>query len=213
MITHSARPDPLKAYRISFPLNVQREGKKIKFSTPVRWSPTTMSNSISISISFSGNKYDIESTSTSSLTELQIIIHSLTKVNPSRQCLIFKGKKLDLIKSSQSTLTSLGLINHSKLALIGTIDDELIKSNIANDQRLKKKAAYLYHSSHTTPQLRSTTIVSINDNDDAYSFQKIIPFPESVPCLNQRSKMLDRLSEDPAIRQIMISRKYQVGIL
>lgn len=165
-----------------------------------------------LTILFNRQRIELDLDSNSTLLQLQASIYQFTQVSIARQSLIFKGKKLDH-NSPSSSLSELGLKHQDKITLIGTIDHQLRIISEAADLRSKKQAAYYFHAARPTQTLRTTAIGSIGDNSDAYSFHKIVPFPPSVPCLKERSAMLDRLSQDPAIRQIMISRKYQVGVL
>lgn len=46
-----------------------------------------------------------------------------------------------------------------------------------------------------------------------FKFRRVMPFGRDVAHYDERVKMLNRLASDPAVRHVMVKRKYTVGIL
>jgi hypothetical protein len=133
-------------------------------------------------------------------------LYTTFHVPPTAQKLILKGKQLITDASPISSLFP----PHSKLLLVGPVSSDLAALQAADDLRRRKAAAYSYHALHR-PSLRKTGQGTLEG--PKYTFLKIVPFPPSVPVMEKRERMLQRLVEDPAIIDVMKRHEFVVGTL
>lgn len=146
------------------------------------------------------------------LADLQRQLHELFDVEPSAQkILLQKGKKLQL-EDPTALLSSLLPSNTSsssplKLLLIGPTSSSLSSLLSSQSIRQQKHSAYLHHAAHPHAPVRNTTDAAELSEKEKWRFGVLKPFGEETPCFEQRRKMLERLSEDRAIRDVMERHK------
>lgn len=136
-------------------------------------------------------------------------LYDLFSVPPATQKIIHRGKQLQLLPPS--TPISSVLPPGAKLMLIGAKEVELQSSQRAAEERQKKKAAFDYHKKNPGPKPRNTRVGGVEDGE--YGFERVVPFPPEVPSEDARKKMLDRLLNDEAIKDIMKRHQFSVGTL
>lgn len=188
-----------------------------------------LTNPIHLQITHSGRSISLSLDSSSPLSSLLATLEAEFSVLSSTAKLLSKGKKLNLLEKEPEgeatieTFFSRNNLNPSttvekplKLLLIGP-RSEALQALQANEQlREKKRQAFQHHEalsqfSKPTPASR---IHSFGDNsEENYKFWELEPFPTSVPCYDKRMAMLKRLSEDPAVLDVMKRHKFAVGVL
>ncbi|KAK4699078.1 DNA-dependent metalloprotease WSS1, partial [Phenoliferia sp. Uapishka_3] len=141
------------------------------------------------------------------LSSLHLALSAHFSVPLSFQKLLSKGSRITL---PETALVS--ALPATKLLLIGPQSTIVDAQAREEDERRRKHEAFEYHRSKGQAKVRSTKLGGL-DKDDQYRFGELRPFPESVPQLERRTKMLERLSEDPAVREVMVKHKMAVGIL
>jgi len=146
------------------------------------------------------------------LADLQRQLEELFDVEPSAQKILLpKGKKLQA-DDSTALLSSLLPLNTSpsspcKLLLIGPTSSSLSSLLASQSIRQQKHSAYLHHAAHPHAPVRNTTNAADLSEKEKWRFGVLKPFGEDTPCFEQRRKMLERLSEDRAIRDVMERHK------
>ena len=145
--------------------------------------------------------------STAPLAELQSAIASHFSVAPAFQKLLSKGARITLPER-----TPLAALPATKLLLVGPSTATLDAQAREQDERRRKHDAWEYHQSKGQAKVRFTKAGGI-DGTEQYRFQALKPFPPEVPQLEARKKMLERLSEDLAVREVMIKHEFVVGTL
>lgn len=175
-----------------------------------------------ISIKFKNESKEFNfNLATASLLDLSNSIYDTFRVSLTSQKLIFKGKLIDLnsnnlIQDSDFYLTYKRFNSSHKLnlILIGVQESDRLKLESEEQLRESKLNAFNKHKQSGSVKVRSTKIRSFGEDDESnYRFLRVEPFPESIECFELRKKMLDRLSNDQAILDIMQKRKYVVGLL
>ncbi|KAL8290224.1 hypothetical protein RQP46_003163 [Phenoliferia psychrophenolica] len=161
----------------------------------------------SYTVSYNGQTHAFSLPPSSPLSSLQLSIAGHFNVAPSFQKLLSKGKRITL--PEDSPLSSLPA---TKLLLVGPSASAVDAQAREQDERQRKHDAWEYHRSKGQAKVRNTTVAGI-DGTEQYRFGVLRPFPETVPQLDKRRKMLERLSEDPAVRDSMIKHKFAVGTL
>ncbi|KAK4051147.1 hypothetical protein OIV83_002969 [Microbotryomycetes sp. JL201] len=115
--------------------------------------------------------------------------------------------------SSTSTETALGTI---KAMLLGPTLSSVDKMHRYERERMLKKQAFDHHSRHKPVVLSSTrfkTIGQDEDDVDKFKFHEIKPFGKDVECFRERERMLNRLADDEAVRDVMRRHRFVVGTL
>jgi hypothetical protein len=77
---------------------------------------------LTIKVKFNKTVYELETTKDVDVDELQVIVYSLTNVNPSKQKLMFKGKILKSGMNLSSFKIKKTVVN---MILMGTPDDKV----------------------------------------------------------------------------------------
>ncbi|GAA5970993.1 hypothetical protein JCM3765_002287 [Sporobolomyces pararoseus] len=184
---------------------------------------------IHLQITHSGRSISLSLAPTSPLSSLLATLEQEFSVLSSTAKLLSKGKKLDLLEKEPEGVTTIETfffrnnLNLStsvekplKLLLIGP-RSEALQALQANEQlREKKRQAFQHHQSisHLAKPTPASRIHSIgDDSEENYKFWELEPFPTSVPCYDRRLAMLKRLSEDPAVLDVMKRHKFAVGVL
>lgn len=161
-----------------------------------------------IAVSHSGRTEHLTLNYSATLSSLQQRLLELFDVSPSAQKLLLpKGRKLPLDAPDTPLHTLLPSGVESKLLLIGPTTASLSSLLSTESSRSAKHAAFLHHSAHRPAPVRNTTNAAELAEKEQWRFMEIRPFPPEVPCLEQRRKMLERLSEDRAVRDVMERHK------
>lgn len=148
-------------------------------------------------------------TSSATVLELQERLQSLFDVDLSAQKILLpKGRKLPL-DSPDAPLSTLLPPSSSptKLLLIGPTSSSLSSLLHAQSERTAKRQAYAHHAAHPHAPVRNTTNAQAAAEQQQWRFGELRPFDAEVPCLEERRKMLERLSEDRAVRDVMERHK------
>lgn len=165
---------------------------------------------VTFSVAYSGTTHSFSLPPTAPLSDLHLLLSSHFHVPPNSQTLIHKGRKLP--RDDPSTpLASLLPAGSAKLLLIGPREDVVQATAREEDERRRKHEAFEYHRGKGTYKVRSTVEPGVDDG--RWSFGEIRPFPEDVPQIGKRRKMLERLAADPAVKDVMVRHKFEVGIL
>ncbi|ORY92533.1 WLM domain-domain-containing protein [Leucosporidium creatinivorum] len=153
------------------------------------------------------------------LADLQHQLLELFDVEPSAQkILLQKGKKLQL-RDPTALISTLLPPNTSttttplKLLLIGPTSTSLTSLLTSQSLRQQKHSAYLHHAAHPHAPVRNTTDAAALSEKERWRFGVLRPFGGEVPCFEERRRMLERLSEDRAVRDLMERHKFVVGVL
>lgn len=184
-------------------------------------SGSTPINLLSFSTVFAGQTHHFSLPIDATLSELSTELSDHFNVPTTSQKLIHKGKlllptsdlsvRLAILFPSSVISTKTTTI---KLLLVGLQASQLESLASETSLRERKLAAYAHHKANPHAPARSTTVVGLGEDDESrYVFMQIKPFPESVPCYEKRKSMLERLAKDEAVRDLMIKRKYTVGVL
>ena len=169
---------------------------------------STSSLTVSVSVSYAGLATSFTLPSSSLFSDLQHLLSAHFDVPPHAQKLISKGIKLTDPSAPLAPL----LRNGTNLLLIGAKRADVDALRQEEEMRTRKKSAFEYHAQHKPAPVRSTATASF-DSDESCCFHRIVPFPKEVPCEEGRSKMLERLAGDEAVRDVMKRHRYQVGVL
>ncbi|KIK52349.1 hypothetical protein GYMLUDRAFT_49963 [Collybiopsis luxurians FD-317 M1] len=165
--------------------------------------------SMNLTVSHRGQSYQLALLPDDTLAILQAKLEELTSTPPPLQKLLYKGKSNKAL-DDQITLTQAGLKDGMKVQMLGTTTKELDGMKAVENEQQKRERIMKERASKAPTKLRSTG--SSASNDINYRFHKLVPLahlPEPSSALN----LLQRLSDDPAIRHIMQKHKFTVGIL
>lgn len=194
----------------------------------------TMSDSddrIHLQVTYSGRTLSLALEPSARLSRLVSVLEQEFSVATSTAKLVAKGKKLDLSLSAnddpdETTIEHFLELNRLvattttttrpvKMLLIGPRSDALDALRDAEHVRDKKRLAFRHHASLAKLAKPTSTAVFVSTTtSDHYGFSKLEPFPETtVACFEMRSRMLERLSTDPAVLDIMKRHKFSVGVL
>ena len=191
-----------------------------------------MSNDpISLTVNFRGKAHSLSLLPDCTLAHFQSELEELTEVPPSLQKLLYKGKKQAGSDVAEDvTISQVGIKSGVKIQLIGSTMKELDSMRAVeneNQQRERimreratkapvKVSASLKSSVvcfvQCFAQLRSTGSSSFASTSLQYRFHELRPL-EHLPNPASALALLRRLSEDPAIKHIMQTHKFVVGVL
>lgn len=171
---------------------------------------------IKLSVSHSGHTHDFTFPPSTPLSSIQSALQAHFHVPPPAQKLLTKGRKLDTSDPSTPLSTLLGPSSASasatKVLLVGPASDALAALQAEEHLRQRKHAAFEHHASGPKYRVRKMGVHGVDEAEN-YRFHEVVPFPESVPSLEARRRMLDRLAGDPAVKDVMKKHKYAVGRL
>lgn len=186
---------------------------------------------IHLQVTYSGRTLSLALEPSARLSRLVSVLEQEFSVATSTAKLVAKGKKLDLSLSAnddpdETTIEHFLELNRLvattttttrpvKMLLIGPRSDALDALRDAEHVRDKKRLAFRHHASLAKLAKPTSTAVFVSTTtSDHYGFSKLEPFPETtVACFEMRSRMLERLSTDPAVLDIMKRHKFSVGVL
>ncbi|KAM0746521.1 WLM-domain-containing protein [Meredithblackwellia eburnea MCA 4105] len=180
------------------------------------------SSDIQLTITHSKASYTFTLSQSSTLDDLQTLIETRFSVPRSAQKVVFKGGVRippSPTTPSETFLASLLPSTSSqpadqpyKAVLIGASSASLLAQSSLESERQRKHSAFEYHQSKPQYKVRNTSVGQI-DETEQYKFYELKPFGPEVPQLDKREAMLKRLSEDPAVRDVMKRHKFVVGTL
>ncbi|GAA6007915.1 hypothetical protein JCM10207_004922 [Rhodosporidiobolus poonsookiae] len=197
-------------------------------------------HTLTLSITHAGRTLDLVLPLSSPLGSLSESLSTHYNLSPASLKLLVKGKKLTLDpppnQPEQTVEAALrdvageaavaaasgegGARKPIKALLVGTKRSELEALHAAEALRAKKHAAFLFHQAHPAARLSSSSRAGVHtlsgdgsDDPARYRFYELQPFPASVPQLDKRKAMLERLAADPAVLDVMRRHKFAVGVL
>ncbi|GAA5875552.1 hypothetical protein JCM8547_007580 [Rhodosporidiobolus lusitaniae] len=203
---------------------------------------TSQAPILALAITHAGRTLDLALPSSSPLAEVVERLANEFELSPTSLKLLVKGKKVALVDEERSvgealsealgdqavaaaTTASEGTAGPStvkpiKALLVGTKRTSLEALQATDALREKKHAAFLHHQSRSSLSRPSSSRAGVHTFDsageadpDRYRFYHLEPFPETVPMLEKRKAMLDRLASDPAVKDVMKKHKFAVGVL
>lgn len=179
--------------------------------------------SIQLSLAHAGQSLDLSLAPDSPARDLQTRLASHFHLAPNSIKLVVKGKKLQLDDLGDRTVRDLvaGAMSGTKggkALVIGTRTTDLDALKAQEDLRRKKHDAFIHHQQRASAakplsSARIRTIGGGEDDPDHFRFHHLEPFPKTVPFHERRLAMLQKLSEDLAVRDVMKRHKFAVGIL
>ncbi|BGO99477.1 hypothetical protein RTG_02090 [Rhodotorula toruloides ATCC 204091] len=187
-----------------------------------------MDSPILFSVTHAGRTVDLSLSPSSSLASLADTLSNEFDLSPSSLKLLFKGKKLAidggeadslqevLERTFGPTLVAESRTKPIKALLVGTKRSEIEAMEAQDALRRKKHDAFLFHQQHQARPSSRSGVHSLSDSssDPAhFRFHHLEPFPKSVPFFDRRKAMLERLAEDPAVKDVMRRHKFAVGVL
>ncbi|BGP24363.1 WLM domain containing protein [Rhodotorula toruloides] len=186
-----------------------------------------MDSPILLSVSHAGRTVDLPLDPTSSLAALANTLSNEFDLSPTSLKLLVKGRKLspaddvvsDLEEVFKRTFGPFSVAQDRtrplKALLVGTKRSDLEAMQAEDALRRKKHNAFLFHQQHPArPSSRGVHSLSDSSNDPAtFRFHHLEPFPTSVPFFDRRKAMLERLTEDPAVKDVMRRHRFAVGVL
>ncbi|GAA5981865.1 hypothetical protein JCM10908_004643 [Rhodotorula pacifica] len=178
-------------------------------------------HTLKLSLAHAGRTLELSPSADSSARELAVDIATAYHLAPTSVKLVIKGKKVNLGEASVETVADLipGAVGGSaiKALVVGTKAEALESLRAEEDLRRRKHDAYVHHQQHAAaarPARRGVHTFGGGGNDPAnYRFHHLEPFPKTVPFYERRRAMLERLSEDLAVRDVMKRHKFVVGVL
>ncbi|GAA5970855.1 hypothetical protein JCM11641_004482 [Rhodosporidiobolus odoratus] len=198
---------------------------------------------VHLAVAHAGQDLDLALPSSAPLADLVETLSSHFYLSPSSLKLVVKGKKVMLDTAATSdgrtiesalqealgtAMVAAALSNETtpgrplKALLVGTKRSELEALKAAEDLRRKKHSAFLFHQSHPPSRPASSSRAGVHtlspaaggeDDLERYRFYNLEPFPATVPQLEKRKAMLERLAADPAVKDVMRRHRFAVGAL
>ncbi|BGP15922.1 hypothetical protein JCM10213_003648 [Rhodosporidiobolus nylandii] len=195
--------------------------------------------SVALAVTHAGHTLEVAPTSLADLVET---LASEFSLSPSTLKLVVKGRKLALdpgsLADGQTVEEALretagaaavaaakgeggSPVKPIKALLVGTKRSAMEEVQAAEELRQKKHAAFLFHQSHPSSRPSSSSRAGIHtlsssggaDDPERYRFYDLQPFPPTVPQFEKRKAMLERLSNDAAVKDVMRRHKFAVGVL
>ncbi|GAA5840600.1 hypothetical protein JCM5353_002081 [Sporobolomyces roseus] len=188
-----------------------------------------MDSSIYFQVTYATSNLPLSLPPSTPISSFLSLLSSHFSINPTTSKLLSKGKKLSIPSTSDTDETLLEFLEQNgltsstqdpskplKLLLIASRSSSLESLKSAEQLREKKRLAFEHHQSlaQFSKPLKSGGVHGIGEDDEErYRFLNLEPFPRNVPCFEKREAMLKRLSEDPAVREVMKKHKFVVGTL
>ncbi|KAK0188535.1 WLM-domain-containing protein [Armillaria mellea] len=165
------------------------------------------SSDIAITVVFRGTPHRVTLQPETTLGDLQDQLEKVTSVSPSLQKLLYKGKNLKQNTSGQETVVSIGLRNGSKVQMLGTTSEELGGIQVTENEQRRIDRILRERALKAPAYKGRLDTASLN-----YRFHQLLPLPH-LPNPASAHNLLQRLSEDPAIKNIMQQHQFSVGVL
>ncbi|KAJ7641489.1 WLM-domain-containing protein [Roridomyces roridus] len=162
---------------------------------------------ISLLVSHRGVQHQLSVLPDSTLAQLHATLEELTTVPPTMQKLLYKNSNK---ASDGTTLRAAGLKDGSKIQMVGSTLAELGGLHAKEAEERKRDRIMRERALKAPVKVRSTGTASTADHQ--YRFHDIVPLPD-LPDPDSAAKVLHRLANDKAIRHIMQTHKFSVGIL
>ncbi|EJD48175.1 WLM-domain-containing protein [Auricularia subglabra TFB-10046 SS5] len=168
---------------------------------------------LNLTITHRGQKYTLSAGPDSTLDELQARIAELTDVPMQYQKLLYgKGKKKDA-DAATMTLTEAGLSDGAKIMLLGSTAGEMDGMKAAESEKARREDIMARRAAKGPTKVWSrapSTPIGVDAHQ--YRFHRIAPLPH-LPNPAAAEALLKRLADDPAIRHVMQTHKFSVGLL
>ncbi|KAH7870638.1 WLM domain-containing protein [Lentinula edodes] len=166
---------------------------------------------MNLTVSHRGQSYSLSLLPDDTLAVLHARLEELTSTPPQLQKLLYKGKNSKAL-DDQVTLIQAGLKDGMKIQMLGTTANELDGVKAVEDDQQKRDRIMKERALRGPTKLRSTGSGSSGSDNLNYRFHKLIPLPH-LPNPSSALDLLQRLSDDPAIRHVMQKHKFVVGVL
>ncbi|KAJ3864852.1 WLM-domain-containing protein [Lentinula novae-zelandiae] len=165
---------------------------------------------MNLTISHRGQSYSLSLLPDDTLAVLHARLEELTSTPPQLQKLLYKGKNSKTL-DDQVTLTQAGLKDGMKIQMLGTTANELDGVKAVEDDQQKRDRIMKERALKGPTKVCNNPTISSSDNLN-YRFHKLIPLAH-LPNPSSALDLLQRLSDDPAIRHVMQKHKFVVGVL
>ncbi|KAJ3734931.1 WLM-domain-containing protein [Lentinula guzmanii] len=166
---------------------------------------------MNLTVSHRGQSYSLSFLPDDTLAVLHARLEELTSTPAHLQKLLYKGKS-SISLDDQINLTQAGLKDGMKIQMLGTTAKELHGVKAVEDDKQKRERILRERALKGPTKLRSTGSSSSSSNELNYRFHKLIPLSH-LPNPSSALDLLQRLSDDPAIRHVMQKHKFAVGVL
>ncbi|KAG8935998.1 hypothetical protein FRC03_001208 [Tulasnella sp. 419] len=163
-----------------------------------------------LSILHRGKSHELSIDSQSTIQDLQGALEELTSVPPELQKILYKGKSLTALGNGLISLQEAGLKDGIKLTLMGSTAEEINKLRNKEAEEQRREDILQRRQARTSAKVRSTS--STSGASSNYRFHQIKSLPH-LPNPSAAQKVLEKLALDPAIRNIMQSHQFSVGLL
>ncbi|KAI0091495.1 WLM-domain-containing protein [Irpex rosettiformis] len=163
---------------------------------------------IDFTVSHKGRNYSLSLPSVTTFEELQAELEELTSVAPKNQKVLYKGKKATL--NVEGTIGDAGIKSGVKVQLLGSTAEELGELRQVEGEFQRRERILRERASKSQPKLRSTG--SASSSSIQFRFHSIEPLPH-LPNPSGARELLEKLSNDPAIRHVMQIHHFSVGLL
>lgn len=122
-----------------------------------------------------------------------------------QKVLLTKGRKLAFHSPDELLVTLLppSTPGVTKLLLIGPTSASFSALQASHAEREAKHQAFQHHRLHRHAPVRNTTNAQESAELRRWKFGELKPFGAEVECQEERRRMLERLSEDRAVRDVM----------
>ncbi|GJN89127.1 hypothetical protein Rhopal_002101-T1 [Rhodotorula paludigena] len=197
---------------------------------------------VHLAVTHGGRTVDLALSPTSPLADLASTLADSFDLSPDSLKLLVKGKKLPLDPPALATADRNlrqaleGLVGEGPVVAASSTTPKPIKALVVGTKRSaydslqaaerlreRKHAAFVHHQAHAAHARPSSsaragvhsfaTLAGGEDDPERYRFYELEPFPQSVPQFERRKAMLQRLAQDPAVRDVMRRHKFAVGVL
>ncbi|KAI0339684.1 WLM-domain-containing protein [Trametopsis cervina] len=165
-------------------------------------------DTVDFTVSHRGQNYSLSLLPDATFDLLQAKLEELTSVPPVNQKLLYKGKKATV--NGEDTIIHAGIKTGLKIQLLGPTAQEMGELRQVENDFQKRERILRERASKPQPKLRSTG--SANASSLNYRFHQIEPLPH-LPNPASARTLLERLSNDPAIKHIMQTHQFSVGVL
>ncbi|KAJ4475090.1 WLM-domain-containing protein [Lentinula aciculospora] len=166
---------------------------------------------MNLTVSYRGQLYPLSLLPDDTLAVLHARLEELTSTPPQLQKLLYKGKSNKPL-NDQITLIQAGLRDGVKIQMLGTTTNELDGIKAVESDQQKRERIMRERTLKGPTKLRSTGSSSSSSDNLNYRFHKLIPLSH-LPNPSSAMDLLQRLSDDQAIRHVMQKHKFAVGVL
>ncbi|KAG8883883.1 hypothetical protein FRB97_005721 [Tulasnella sp. 331] len=163
-------------------------------------------------ISYRGSARSITIDSQTPFITLQSDIEALTSVPPELQKLLYRGKRPapPTKDASEVTVEDVGLKDGARVTLMGSTLEEISGMKNTEDEKHRRDEILRRRQAAGPSKLASTSRGSSSNLQ--YRFHRIEPLAH-LPNPEAARDLLQKLSNDPAIRHVMEKHRFAVGLL